>query len=482
MGAAAVISLAEVREQKQQAEFRQQLRARFEHWLDTLEAQMKEPKPTLEQLTHAVWEARQELTGSLTEALVQQRYGREQAQRTAPCPQCGRLVAARAVVSRTVETVVGSVELERPYFYCVPCGQGFFPLDATLGLAAGRKQFDLQQAAAKLAAEVPYETAQELFRELTGMALSTERMHEVTNAVAEGLGVLDVAPSREEIAAKIAAVAEGRRWRPVVVLAIDGADVPTRPEAARGQRAGRKKARAKRARWQGQWREAKGFRFYLVDADRIVHLLSWHQIQDDEELFAALRQVKEASLILEEQVRLCVVADGAHWIWNGVQQLFPAAEEILDYYHCAEHVHSLAAVQYGEQPERALEWVEATMARLFAGEVDGVIWGLQRMQPTTPTAAAAIDTLLGYLQNNHSRIHYRSRRRAGYPLGSGGIEAANKFICHVRLKRSGAWWYMANSNHMLALRCAKYNGTFEQVFERYRQKMLEKSRQKNVKK
>ncbi|MBI3300933.1 MAG: ISKra4 family transposase [Deltaproteobacteria bacterium] len=482
MGAAAVISLAEVREQKQQAAFRQQLRARFEHWLDTLEAQMKEPKPTLEQITHAVWAARQELTGSLTEALVQQRYGAEQAQRTAPCPQCGRLVTARAVVSRTVETVVGCVELDRPYFYCVPCGQGFFPLDAALGVAAGRKQFDVQQAAAKLTAEVPYETAQELFQELTGMALSTERLHELTNAVAEGLGVLDVAPSREEIVAKIAEAATGRRWRPIVVLAIDGADVPIRPETAKGHRAGRKHQRAKRARWQGQWREAKGFRFYLVDDDRIVHLLSWHQVQDDEELFAALRQVKDAGLIPEDQVRLCVVADGAHWIWKGVQQLFPMAVEILDYYHCAEHVHTLAAVQYEEQPEQALEWVEATMTRLFAGEVDGVIWGLQRMRPATDIAAAEIANLIGYLQNNRDRINYRSQRHAGYPLGSGGIESAHKFICHVRLKRSGAWWYVANSNHMLALRCAKYNGTFERVFERYRQKLLEKSQQKNVKK
>ena len=46
-------------------------------------------------------------------------------------------------------------------------------------------------------------------------------------------------------------------------------------------------------------------------------------------------------------------------------------------------------------------------------------------------------------------------------MGSGGIESANKFICHVRLKRSGAWWYERTSNQMLALRCAKYNGTFE---------------------
>ena len=482
MGAASVISLAEVRAQKQRGELRQQLHAQFDRWLDTLEEHMTKPKPTLEQITRTVWELRQELTGRLATAVLEQRYRPEREQQHAPCPQCGREVAARGVVSRTVETVVGAVEVSRPYFYCVPCGQGFAPLDPVVGLAPGRKQFDLQQAAAKLAAEVPYETAQELFRELTGMTLSSAGLHELTNAVADGIGVLEVAPPREEITAQIAAVAAGRRWRPVLVLAIDGAEVPTRPETAKGSRPGRKTVRAKRARWQGQWREAKGFRFYLVDEDRIIHLLSWHQIQSDEELFAALAQVKAAGLIPEEQVRLCVVADGAKWIWTRVTELFPTAEQILDYYHCAEHIHGLAEVQYGEHPDGALEWVEATMARLFAGEVDGVIGGLQRLRPATPTAEAAINDLIGYLQNNRDRINYRSQRRAGYPLGSGGIEAAHKFICHARLKRSGAWWYVANSNHMLALRCAKYNGTFERVFERYRQKLLEQSQQKNVKK
>jgi hypothetical protein len=316
MGAAAIISLAEVRAQKQRAEFRQQLHAQFDHWLDTLEEHMAEPKPTLDQITHAVWELRQELTGSLAAAVLEQRYCPEREQQCAPCPQCGQVVAARGVVNRTVETAVGEVEVSRPYFYCVPCGQGFAPLDTKLGLAPGRKQFDLQQAAAKLTAEVPYETAQELFRELTGMTLSSAGMHELTNRVADGIGVLEVAPTQKEIAARIAAVAQERRWRPVLVLAIDGAEIPTRPERAKRSRPGRKKVRAKRARWQGQWREAKGFRFYLVDDDRIVHLLSWHQIQTDEELFAALRQVKDAGLIPEEQVRLCVVADGAKWIWS----------------------------------------------------------------------------------------------------------------------------------------------------------------------
>jgi len=40
-------------------------------------------------------------------------------------------------------------------------------------------------------------------------------------------------------------------------------------------------------------------------------------------------------------------------------------------------------------------------------------------------------------------------------------------ICHVRLKRSGAWWLEGNGNAMLRIRCAIYNGTFPQVFADY---------------
>jgi hypothetical protein len=62
---------------------------------------------------------------------------------------------------------------------------------------------------------------------------------------------LDVAPSREEIITKIAAVATGQPWRPILVPAIDGADVPTRPEVATGRRPGRKKVRASAPGGQG---------------------------------------------------------------------------------------------------------------------------------------------------------------------------------------------------------------------------------------
>jgi hypothetical protein len=105
--------------------------------------------------------------------------------------------------------------------------------------------------------------------------------------------------------------------------------------------------------------------------------------------------------------------------------------------------------------------------------LDWVLMDLEGMKPRDEEAAEEIRKLLGYLKENQGRVKYRALRRNGYPMGSGGIESANKFISHVRLKRSGAWWYVERANEMLALRCAKYNGTFERVFQLFRQRALE---------
>ena len=58
-------------------------------------------------------------------------------------------------VPRCVETMVGTIALERPYFYCRVCRAGTYPLDAALDVSAGRIQRDVQQAAVDLATEVP---------------------------------------------------------------------------------------------------------------------------------------------------------------------------------------------------------------------------------------------------------------------------------------------------------------------------------------
>ena len=216
-----------------------------------------------------------------------------------------------------------------------------------MGLAPGRTQLDVQKAAVTLVTEVPYDAAQTLFGDLTGVGLGSERMHTMTNHIAEGLTVLDVVPPRKEIEQRITAVSAGRYRRPVLVLGLDGAYVPTRPDSARKPCEEQKRKRAKRAQWRGQWRDAKGFRFYLLDGERIVHVLSWHQVPNEEQLGEALTQVKEAGVMPEEQVRLCVVCDGAAWIWKHVQAQFPQARQVLDYYHCAQYLHRVAKTHYG---------------------------------------------------------------------------------------------------------------------------------------
>jgi len=466
VGCAEVSSLDEVRARKHWTTVRQRLHERFDRWLDQLEAALPEGEPTLGQVSETIWALRQQLTGGVAETLVHQMHHEERRRQQMPCLTCARLLSARGPVQRCVETMVGAVALERPYFYCQVCRAGTYPLDEVLGVCAGRMQPDVQQAAVDLATEVPYETASLLFGRLSGIPVSSERLHTFTHQVAEGLRVVAVAPSRAEIEQRVAQVTAGRFRRPVLVLGIDGAYVPSRPESARGRCPGQARHRARRARWRHEWREAKGFRFYLLDGERIVHVLSWHQVSNEQDLGEALRQVKDADLIPEETVRLCVVCDGAEWIWKHVQALFPQACQVLDYYHCAEDLHKVAKAHYG-QTVQALEWVEATLTRLYMGKMGTVLGGLRRMQPTSDEALKAIDNCWVYLNGHRGRTDYGRLRRGGYPLGSGGMESANKFICHVRLKRSGAWWYEANSNQMLALRCAKYNGTFDQVFTRH---------------
>jgi hypothetical protein len=466
---AEIISLDEVRARKQWATLRQHLHDRFDQWLDGLEAQLPEPEPTLSEVSETIRALRQQLTGGLAETIVQHTHPEEQSRAHLTCPTCKRLLAARGPVHRRVETMIGGMEFERPYFYCRVCHQGHYPLDDALGLSAGCIQRDVQQATAQLVTELPYETSSTLFGALSGVTVSSERLHTLMNQVAEGLTVLDVTPAREEIARRVTEASAGRFRRPVLVLGIDGAYVPTRPEHARGRRPGQARQRARRALWQGQWRDAKGFRFYLLDGDRIVHLLSWHQVQNEAQLGEALKQIKDAGVIPEEKVRLCVVSDGAEWIWKHVQALFPHARQVLDYYHCSEYLHKMAKTQYGPSLQ-AQEWVEATITRLYMGKVGFVLAGLKRMRPTSAEATKAIDNCWTYLHEHRGRTHYRQLRRGGYPLGSGGIESSNKFICHVRLKRSGAWWYEVNSNQMLALRCAKYNGTLDQVVVRDQQR------------
>jgi len=95
--------------------------------------------------------------------------------------------------------------------------------------------------------------------------------------------------------------------------------------------------------------------------------------------------------------------------------LFPNACQVLDYYHCSEYLHKVAKAQYG-QTFQALEWVEATLTRLYMGQVGTVLGGLRRRQPTSAEALKAIDHCWVSLNDHRGRTDYGTFRRGGSPL------------------------------------------------------------------
>jgi len=409
---------------------------------------------SMDDISKSLFQNRSEIMGQAALALVEKRFGHLLDQQYSQCPHCHRRIKARAEkVKREITTLIGPVVLYRPYFYCKACRYGFYPLDEALGLCERKIQPDVQEIEAWLTSEMPYEMASETIKRCTGIDLSNHHSHDVTNEMAQDLDILDVSPGKDEIHRKIEQLSTGKFRRPILMIGLDGACAPTRPEPSP-----RKGKRGK-----GDWQEVKGFRLYLLDGERIIHVISWHQIKEDKELAADLLRIKDAGLIPEDKVRICVIGDGAAWIWNRIHEIYPEAKMVLDYYHCSEYLNDLAQAQYGKDSQQGQEWFEAALTRLFSNQIDGVIAGIKRMKPSSDAAKEKIKKTIRYLSNHKDKVNYGSLRRGGYHIGSGGIESSNKFIANVRLKRSGAWWYPTKANNILKLRCAKYNGTFDKV-------------------
>jgi hypothetical protein len=214
--------------------------------------------------------------------------------------------------------------LTRPYFYCRDCGHGFYPVDEALELSRESKQQDLQKVALELLAEMPFERASGIFERATGVSFSDHRMHGLFAFFAEEAGVEDVIPSAGEIDRRIEETsAKSGSRRPVMVVAVDGAHAPTRPPGGRDEKRG-----------PGEYKEVKGFRIYLPNGEDIVPIASWHQAADAETFAKDLN--KAAERIDQDKVRVCLIGDGAPWLWRAMEGAFPGGREILDYYHCSK--------------------------------------------------------------------------------------------------------------------------------------------------
>lgn len=152
------------------------------------------------------------------------------------------------------------------------------------------------------------------------------------------------------------------------------------------------------------------------------------------------------------------LGDGARWIWDRVSAFWPEATQILDYYHCKEHLCEFAKVclQAEAFPDSALmqQWVTDQEVLLFNDAVEEVMEHIAKIKPVREAVAEAQSKLLHYYGSNRERMRYGSYRRLGYLIGSGPIESANRYVIHKRMKLSGQRWTIKGAQAMANLRVA----------------------------
>ena len=150
------------------------------------------------------------------------------------------------------------------------------------------------------------------------------------------------------------------------------------------------------------------------------------------------------------------IADGAKWIWNWVEDYYPENIQILDFYHCKEHIWSFAKEYFTES--EALLWVEDAINKLKTEQVELFLKELEELPERTKNLQKSKSKLLTYLTNNKKRINYGKFLREGLLIGSGAIESANRDVIHKRMKLSGQRWTVQGAKQMLNLRTCYKSG------------------------
>ena len=364
--------------------------------------------------------------------------------------------------TKQVESVLGSLRLERAYYHCSSCGHGFCPRDEHLGITDTSLSPALTRMVGTVGAMVSFQEGSELLTELAGVAVDAKQVERT----AEALG--------EEIAADERHYTEPCDTLPLpqtLYLGMDGTGIPLRAEALVGRTGKQPDGSAKTGEvklctiWSAESLDEEGTPIRKegsVSYSAALESASALDTATTRSPFAE-RVWREATRRRFCQARRKVVlGDGAAWIWNIAEEQFPGALQIVDRFHAKQHLSDLGKALYGPTNPRAAQWAERRKEELDIGKFSALLTAIRRQVFRSEDARRC----LHYFQTNRKRMRYPEFHAQGLCTSTGVLEAGCKVAIGTRLKRAGMHWTVHGSNAIIALRCAKLSGRFPDFWER----------------
>jgi hypothetical protein len=106
------------------------------------------------------------------------------------CP-CGHSAHYKELRSKTVLTVVGAVKLSRPYYLCIHCSKGQYPVDAELGVAGLESSPGVRRMEAVVGSEMPFAAGCEPMKVLAGLEVPAKAVERAAEAIGADIAQRD---------------------------------------------------------------------------------------------------------------------------------------------------------------------------------------------------------------------------------------------------------------------------------------------------
>jgi hypothetical protein len=307
----------------------------------------------------------------------------------------------------------------------------------------------LQEVVALMGVHLPFEIASELFERLTHVSISDNGVRQSTERIGQ--------ERREAEQAMVEAAWDPERF-----------ELPEGPEEAPERLYGSIDGTS--VRTEEGWREAKLGSWYRTEEppeeeppdewDLHAEAIEYYGDIREAESFGRLVYLTGRQRGAHQAEELVFIADGAKWIWNVVEEHFPDAVQIVDWYHATEYIWEVADASYGEGSDMAQEWAAARLDELWHGDFDDVLRAF-RDQVTPEWDEDPARRAINYFQNNRHRMCYPAFRDQGYQIGSGTIESGCKRVIGARLKQAGITWTVDGARQVIKARAWHLSGEWD---------------------